>query len=66
MFFVFLKFRDDLKEVVESSKKKCPAEIQQRIHCICIDDWVEDLMKSDDAALKAHYEAFKEKYLPEL
>ncbi|MBO5124390.1 MAG: hypothetical protein J6C11_04595 [Spirochaetaceae bacterium] len=66
VFFVFPKFREDLKEAVESAKKKCPAEIQQRIHCICIDDWVEDLLKSDDTALKAHYEAFKEKYLPEL
>ena len=66
VFFVFPKFREDLKEAVESAKKKCPAEIQQRIHCICIDDWVEDLLKSDDTALKEHYEAFKKKYLPEL
>ena len=66
VFFVFPKFREDLKEAVESAKEKCPAEIQQRIHCICIDDWVEDLLKSDDAALKAHYEAFKKKYLPKL
>ena len=66
VFFVFPKFREDLKEAVEAAKEKCPAGIQQRIHCICIDDWVEDLMKSDDAALKAHYEAFKKKYLPVL
>lgn len=66
VFFVFPKFREDLKEAVEAAKEKCPAGIQQRIHCICIDDWIEDLMKSGDAALKAHYEAFKEKYLPEL
>lgn len=51
---------------MEAAKEKCPAEIQQRIHCIYIDDWVEDLMKSGDTALKEHYEVFKEKYLPEL
>lgn len=66
VFFVFPKFREDLKEAVEAAKEKCPAGIQQRIHCICIDDWVEDLLKSGDAALKEHYEAFKKKYLPEL
>lgn len=66
VFFVFPKFREDLKEAVESAKKECPAEIQQRIHCTCIDDWVEAVLKSGDAALKAHYEAFKKKYLPEL
>ena len=66
VFFVFPKFREDLKEAVEAAKEKCPAGIQQRIHCICIDDWVEDLLKSDDTALKEHYEAFKGKYLPKL
>ena len=66
VFFVFPKFREDLKEAVEAAKEKCPAEIQQRIHCICIDDWVEAVLKSDDTALKAHYEAFKKKYLPVL
>ncbi len=66
VFFVFPKFRSDLQEAVEQAKEKCPEEVLQRIHCICIDDWVEDLLQSDDSALVKHYEAFKKKYLPKL
>lgn len=65
VFFVFPKFREDLKKVVDDAKGKCPEEIRQRIHCIFIDDLVENLLESEDPALKEHYREFKKKYLPD-
>lgn len=66
VFFVFPKFRSDLQEAVDEAKQKCPEEVRQRIHCICIDDWVESLLQSDDSALAKHYSEFKKKYLPDI
>ena len=63
VYFVFPKFRDDLKEIVETARKKCKDNYQDKIKILFVDDFVDKMKKSDNKDLRDHYTKFYKKYL---
>ena len=63
VYFVFPQFRDDLAKKVEDAKNKCKVNFKDNIKILYVDDFVKEMMKSDNIKLREHYTEFYEKYL---
>lgn len=63
VYFVIPLFRTDLRKQIEEAVTKLKNNYKEKIHIFIIDDFVSELINSNNVKLSNHYKEFRKKYL---